>query len=411
MRKAFSIIAAAVLVATSAAAAERSGFYIGGDLGEANWSVFSKSDANDLIYSLEGLGGVDVTSQKTSLGDTDFTYSLFVGYQFLPWLAAEATWMDLGQTDIKASGDYLYVEPPLGAPLGGSFAAKADVQSSGWAVSVLPMWPIGDSWDLYGRLGYYWGDNKLDVKANVQEYDEVGPLEPFSEKIHGSNNDGGFLWGLGAQWTWDQRVSFRLEFSQIVDLIDLGGSKSSVDRYTAGFVYRFGHKEEKAAPVVAAAPVAAAPVVAAKCADSDKDGVCDTADKCPNTPAGDRVGPYGCSCDVVIRTHFAFDSAVLTPEDKATLDKAAARLKELQFVEGTVTGYTDNVGEEAYNQKLSERRAQTVADYLSAQGVAPGRFKVIGMGEAKPLVSNDTEEGRAQNRRVTIRRTDCGPAN
>jgi OOP family OmpA-OmpF porin len=69
------------------------------------------------------------------------------------------------------------------------------------------------------------------------------------------------------------------------------------------------------------------------------------------------------------------------------------------------------VGEEAYNQKLSERRAQAVADYLSAQGVAPGRFKVIGMGETKPLVSNDTEEGRAQNRRVTIRRTDCGPAN
>jgi outer membrane protein OmpA-like peptidoglycan-associated protein len=415
MRKTLSIIAAAVLVATSAAAAERSGFYIGGDVGQSNWGVFSKSDANNLIYGLEGLGGVDVTSQKTSLGDTDFTYSLFVGYQFLPWLAAEATWMDLGQTDIKASGDYdyLYVNPPGPGPtdpLNGSFDAKVDVQSSGWAVSVLPMWPISHSWDLYGRLGYYWGDNKLDLKANGQEFDSAGALPPYSYKMHGSNNDGGFLWGLGAQWTWDQRVSVRLEFSQIVDLIDMGGSKSSVDRYTAGFVYRFGHKEE-AAPVVAAAPVAAAPVVAAKCADSDKDGVCDTADKCPNTPAGDRVGPNGCSCDVVIRTHFAFDSAELTAEDKATLDKAAARLKELNFVEGTVTGHTDNVGEEAYNQKLSERRAQAVADYLSAQGVAPGRFKVIGMGEAKPLVSNDTEEGRAQNRRVTIRRTDCGPAN
>ncbi len=265
-------------------------------------------------------------------------------------------------------------------------------------------------WDLYGRLGYFWGDNKLDVTASAEDFDLTGPFDSYGGKFHDSDSNGGFLWGLGAQWTWDQRVSVRLEYSQIVDLIDLGSSKSSVDRYTLGMVYRFGHKEE-AAPVVAAAPVAAAPVVAAKCADSDKDGVCDTADKCPNTPAGDRVGPFGCSCDIMLRTHFAFDSAELTAEDKAALDKAAARLKELNFVEGTATGHTDSVGEEAYNQKLSERRAQAVVDYLAAQGVAPGRIKAIGMGEAKPIASNETEEGRAENRRVTIRRTDCGPAN
>ena len=426
MRKTLSIIAAAVLVATSAAAAERSGFYIGGDLGQSNWDVFSKQDARDLIYAFEDFGGlypnaigVDVISSKTNLEDTDFTYSLFVGYQFLPWLAAEGAWMDLGKTSIKAKGDYVYLydtiyDPdPAVDPYGGSFDAKLDIKSSGWALSVLPMWPIGDSWDLYGRLGYYWGDNKLHLTASAEDTDIDGvPMYSDGGKLNQSENDGGFLWGLGAQWTWDQRVSVRLEYSQIVDLIDLGGSKSSVDRYTLGLVYRFGHKEE-AAPVVAAAPVAAAPVAAApaKCADSDQDGVCDTADRCPNTTAGDRVGPYGCSCDVVIRTHFAFDSAELTAEDKATLDKAAARLKELQFVEGTATGHTDSAGEEAYNQKLSERRAQAVVDYLAAQGVAPGRIKAIGMGEAKPIADNATEEGRAQNRRVTIRRTDCGPAN
>ena len=135
--------------------------------------------------------------------------------------------------------------------------------------------------------------------------------------------------------------------------------------------------------------------------------MCDTADKCPNTPAGDRVGPYGCSCDVTIRTHFAFDSAELTAEDKAALDKAAARLQELQFVEGVAKGYTDSTGEEAYNQKLSERRAQAVVDYLAAQGVAAGRIKAVGYGPADPVADNSTEEGRAQNRRVTIHRTDC----
>jgi OOP family OmpA-OmpF porin len=154
--------------------------------------------------------------------------------------------------------------------------------------------------------------------------------------------------------------------------------------------------------------VAAAPT---KCADADNDGVCDTADRCPNTPAGDRVGPKGCSCDVTIRTHFAFDSAELTAEDKAELDRVAARLTELEFVGGTATGHTDNVGDEAYNQKLSERRAQAVVDYLAAKGVASGRVTAIGMGETKPRADNATEEGRAENRRVTIRRTDCGPAN
>ena len=157
---------------------------------------------------------------------------------------------------------------------------------------------------------------------------------------------------------------------------------------------------------------AAAPVVAAVApVDSDGDGVVDSTDRCPNTPTGDRVGPNGCSCDVTIRTHFATDSADLTADDKAQLDGVATRLQELEFVEGVANGHTDNVGDEAYNQTLSERRAQAVVDYLAAKGVAPGRIKAVGYGASKPLADNSTEEGRAQNRRVTIRRTDCGPAN
>jgi OOP family OmpA-OmpF porin len=219
-----------------------------------------------------------------------------------------------------------------------------------------------------------------------------------------------FLWGAGISYTWNQRVSMRLEYDNVADVAEIGNDKTDVERYTLGLVYRFGHAEE-AAPVAAAPVAAVAPAAPAKCADADNDGVCDSADRCPNTPAGERVGPYGCSCDVTFRTHFAFDSAELTAEDKAQLDKVAARLQELEFVGGTATGHTDNVGDDAYNQKLSERRAQAVVDYLAAKGVASGRISAIGMGEAKPLADNATEEGRAQNRRVTIRRTDCGPAN
>jgi OOP family OmpA-OmpF porin len=233
-------------------------------------------------------------------------------------------------------------------------------------------------------------------------------LVGWTGKGQDSDTSGVFMWGAGVSYTWDQKVSVRLEYDNLADVAH-SVDETDVERFTLGLVYRFGHAEE-VAPVAAAAPVAAVAAAPTKCADADNDGVCDTADRCPNTPAGDRVGPHGCSCDVTIRTHFAFDSAELTAEDKAELDRVAARLNELEFVGGTATGHTDDVGDAAYNQKLSERRAQAVVDYLHSKGVSPGRIRAIGMGESKPLADNSTEEGRAQNRRVTIRRTDCGAA-
>jgi outer membrane protein OmpA-like peptidoglycan-associated protein len=161
----------------------------------------------------------------------------------------------------------------------------------------------------------------------------------------------------------------------------------------------------KPKPVVAAAP--------AKCPDADHDGVCDAVDQCPSTPAGARVGPGGCDCDYVLALEFPFNSAELHADDKAKIDAIIPVLKnpKVAFVAGEVDGYTDNTGEEAYNVGLSKRRAQAVVDYVKSQGVNLGdRFVVNGYGEAYPVASNDTKEGRAQNRRVVLRRTDCGPA-
>ena len=169
------------------------------------------------------------------------------------------------------------------------------------------------------------------------------------------------------------------------------------------------NQEQEAA---AAAPVVAA--AAAQCADADMDGVCDTADQCPGTPSGTRVGPAGCDCDYTLRTHFAFDSAELTDEDKAELDRLAQVLTnpKLNFIAGEIVGHTDDVGDAAYNENLSRRRADAVAAYLESKGVAlADRFVTKGFGEEKPIADNKTEEGRAQNRRATIRRGDCGPAN
>lgn len=173
----------------------------------------------------------------------------------------------------------------------------------------------------------------------------------------------------------------------------------------------------KAAPVAAAAPVVAAaappppPPPAPPPADTDGDGVIDPSDQCPDTPKGDRVGAQGCSCDVTRQLQFKLNSAELTDADKAILDEVAGNLTRLKFVSGTVVGHTDSSGPDAYNQKLSERRAQTVATYLEGKGIAAGRLKIIGAGESEPIADNKTKEGRAENRRVVLKRTDCDAPN
>jgi OmpA-OmpF porin, OOP family len=128
---------------------------------------------------------------------------------------------------------------------------------------------------------------------------------------------------------------------------------------------------------------------------------------CPDTPPGTKVGPMGCPCDMTVQLQFKSNSAELLPEDKTRLDQAGDELKRLHWVSGTIEGYTDATHHEEHNQKLSEQRATTVRDYLVSKGVGDDRMKVVGYGETNPIADNKTKEGRALNRRVVMRRTDC----
>ena len=107
---------------------------------------------------------------------------------------------------------------------------------------------------------------------------------------------------------------------------------------------------------------------------------------------------------------FATDSADISPQFYSTLNAVATVLKEFPETLIQVTGHTDATGSTEYNLQLSQKRAQSVAQYLVAQGVAPNRVVARGMGESMPIASNDTPEGRAQNRRVEIRIHPTGPA-
>jgi outer membrane protein OmpA-like peptidoglycan-associated protein len=99
---------------------------------------------------------------------------------------------------------------------------------------------------------------------------------------------------------------------------------------------------------------------------------------------------------------FAFDSANLNPQFHSVLDKVASTLAEYDKTVIEVAGHTDSVGSDTYNQQLSERRANSVASYLSGHGVTRTRMVTIGAGEGHPVASNETDQGRAQNRRVEI---------
>ena len=186
--------------------------------------------------------------------------------------------------------------------------------------------------------------------------------------------------------------------------------------------------------------------------DSDGDGVFDGLDKCPDTPAGVKVNTDGCPLDsdgdgipdykdkcpavpapgtadgcpppaavkpaepeapkavepeaprklTLEGVNFASDSARLLRESLAILDNAAATLKEWGEVKVEVAGHTDSTNSDAYNLRLSQRRAEAVRAYLIKKGVAADRLTAKGHGESRPVADNKTAEGRRKNRRVEL---------
>ena len=100
---------------------------------------------------------------------------------------------------------------------------------------------------------------------------------------------------------------------------------------------------------------------------------------------------------------FAYDSATVQPQFQRTLDQVASPLGQYNQTYIDVYGHTDSTGSDSYNQTLSQRRATSVADYLSSHGVQSARIGTRGYGESQPIASNDTDAGRAAHRRVEVK--------
>ncbi|HGG60724.1 MAG TPA: hypothetical protein ENK26_12555, partial [Gammaproteobacteria bacterium] len=267
---------------------------------------------------------------------------------------------------------------------------------------------------IYGRIGVGAMENEAKVS-----YERV-------ENVH-------MHLGAGVEYGWENGVAARAEYTSY---------DRDAQMLSLALLKRFGEVEEAPArevnvpkPKVVATPVAprapvsvdadhdgvpnardicpkTAPGVIVNdlgCAvDRDNDGVLNDADECPNTPANVKVDEKGCPpkplgrgfTGVLKGVNFLFNSDKLTTRARHILDDVATILNRYPQVKVLIVGHTDNLGTPAFNKDLSIRRAKAVARYLVTQGVFAKRLRYAGRGEARPIASNDTEEGRAKNRRV-----------
>lgn len=230
----------------------------------------------------------------------------------------------------------------------------------------------------------------------------------------------GFLYRINDYFSLRSDVRYRFNSVALVDGIGLHEVIANV-----GFVLPFGAAPQKTQHPLA---VTAGPI------DSDSDGVFDNDDRCPGTPVGVKVDKYGCELDsdtdgvVDSKDHcpntakgiqvdpagcpipqvfnlrgvnFEYNSATITPDSQEILDGVVATLHDQPELAIEVAGHTSSEGSAAYNLRLSQLRADSVVQYLKTRGVV-NTLSALGYGELQPIADNDTEDSRAQNRRVEL---------
>ncbi|EPV5183335.1 fibronectin-binding outer membrane protein CadF [Campylobacter coli] len=212
-----------------------------------------------------------------------------------------------------------------------------------------------------------------------------GGYEDFSKGAF-DNKSGGFgHYGAGLKFRLSDSLALRLETRDQISFHNANHSWVS----TLGISFGFGAKREK---VVAeqVKEVAIEPRVAAPAQS-----------QCPAEPReGAMLDENGCEKTISFEGHFGFDKVDINPAFEEKIKEIAQILDENARYDTILEGHTDNIGSRAYNQKLSERRAESVAKELEKFGVDKDRIQTVGYGQDKPRSSNDTKEGRADNRRV-----------
>ena len=350
-----AIAAAAVLMTQSATAQDaqfvnpewaNSATYIGAAIGQ------SRANIND-ADTIRGLTRPGQTVNTWSSDERDVGYKLFMGKQLNRNFAIEAGYFDLGDFNYRA-------RTAQGGTTGANLSYK------GLNLDLVTQLPFTDRFSIYSRLGVQYTKAVTAFNGSLTS-NRVYKDKNFNPKV-----------GLGMEYKLSEALALRAEVERN-RMEDGIRSKANVDLYSLGLVYKLGRPA--AAPVVYTPPPAE-PVV-------------------EPAPA---PAPVATSEKVSFAAEalFDFDKSIVKPAGKAALDDLLMKLQGMNTEVMVTVGHTDSIGSDAYNQKLSLRRAEAVKAYIVSKGVDASRVYTEGKGESQPVADNNTAEGRAKNRRVTV---------
>jgi OmpA-OmpF porin, OOP family len=345
-------LVALALIASSLAMAQESGWYVGGSIGRSKATIDNKRIVDSLTY-----GGLATTSIHDD--DHDTGYKVFGGYQFNRNFALEGGYFNLGKMDFTA-----YTLP--GGTLNGS------LKTQGLNLDLVGLLPITRKFSAFARAGV--------TRAKTSDAFSASGAAGVVNPAPGDKRAWNAKAGVGLQYQINETFGLRAELERyrITDAINVRGD---IDLLSAGLVIRFGHRAAMApasAPVAAMPPPVEEPVMVV-------------------VPVPDKTQEY-CS---ILDLQFTIDSDEIQREDKEKLTVVGTFLTKYPDSTAVIEGHSDNVGGAQHNLDLSQRRAQSVVDYLvNVQHIAPARLKAVGYGEARPIADNATEEGKRQNRRI-----------
>lgn len=332
-----------------------SAWYIGAGVGQSRATI----DEPRLRASLAA-NGETVTGFTKDQRDTG--YKLFVGRQLNQYVAVEAGYFDLGKFDFKSSTS-------------GNGVLNGQAGFRGVNLDLLGQLPLSQRLSLLGRVGMHYTKTNTEFSGNRL----LG-----STNTHASERKLNAKLGLGLEYKFSEALALRGEVERY-RLNDAVGNRGDADLYSVSLVYKLGRPASatpayQPAPEVAPVVAMPAPVVVAAPAP---------------TPVAEKVS-------FASEALFDFDQSTLKPQGKAALDQLLGQLTGMDLEVIVTVGHTDAVGSDAYNQKLSQRRAEAVKAYLVTQGVETNRVYTEGKGETQPVADNTTAAGRAKNRRVTV---------
>ena len=221
MRRIVAVTGLALLVAAPANAVD-TGFYAGVDVGQYSHDL----DANGLSRQIDGaLGdlGLTVSNASSDSSEDGFTYGVLIGYQFLPYLAVEAAYVDLGDAEFKRNATV------SDGVTSADMRAQATTESSGPALSALGILPFMKGWEVHARAGVYFGSNDATARLRV---------DGFEQSASESSNSTEVLWGAGIGYTRGNYTG-RLDYQQYTDVGDGSTGEASIDRLSFVAIVRF----------------------------------------------------------------------------------------------------------------------------------------------------------------------------